>query len=266
MRLVQSRFLLSIQPSPHSDVNQLIEELVRRIESILGSTLVGMYLEGSLVLGDFDPRTSDIDLLAAVSRDIDEHEFEALRQMHADIASAYRDWEDRIEVCYISVAALRSVKSQASQIVNISPGEPFHRTEDRKEWLMNWCLIREKSTILLGPSPKTLIEPISQQEFVQSVKENARSWAIWVEGTKSRYAQSYAVLSMCRALYSFREGDQVSKKGAARWAQGALPEWSALIQNAMDWKEAGPGAEPEDGDFPKAVEFVNHVRSLILDE
>ena len=104
---------------------------------------------------------------------------------------------------------------------------------------MNWYLTREKSKTLFGPSPITLIEPISKEEFIQSVKDNARSWGKWVEGMKNRYAQSYAILSMCRALFSYKKGDQASKKEAAEWAQRELPEWSTLIQNAIDWKEAG---------------------------
>jgi L-rhamnose mutarotase len=256
----------TMQPTPYTEVNELIERLLFRMISILGNKLVGLYLGGSLVLGDFDQNTSDIDLLAAISNDLDESEFEALRKMHAAIAIENKDWDDRIEVCYISVDALRSVKSRTSQIVNISPGEPFHRLEAKKEWLMKWYLTREKSKTIFGPSPKTLIEAISKEEFVQSVKDHAQSWDKWVEGMKNRYAQSYAIFSMCRALYSYRTHDQVSKKKAAEWAQKELPEWSAVIQNAKDWKEAGRDTKVDEINFPKTVEFVNYVRGLILEE
>jgi predicted nucleotidyltransferase len=254
-----------MQPTPYPEVNELIESLLFRMKSILGSKLIGLYLGGSLVLGDFDQNTSDIDLLAPISNDIDDSEFEALRKMHDAIASENKDWEDRIEVCYISVDALRSVKSRTSQIVKISPGEPFHRLEAKKEWLMKWYLTREKSKTIFGPSPKTLIEPITKEEFILSVKDHARSWNKWVEGMKNRYAQSYAILSMCRALYSYKKGDQVSKKVAARWAQKELPQWSDLIQLAIDWKEAGKDTQPDEINHPKTVQFVNHVRSLILE-
>jgi predicted nucleotidyltransferase len=242
-----------MQPTPYPDVNQLIEKLLSRIKSILGNKLVGLYLEGSLVLGDFDPKTSDIDLLAVTSNDSDDREYEALRKMHETIAAEQREWDDRIEVCYISVDALHSIKSRTSQIINISPGEPFHRTEAKKEWIMNWYLTREKSKILFGPSPKTLIEPISKEEFIQSVKDHARSWGEWVDGMKNRYAQAYAILSMCRALYSSKYGDQVSKKQAAHWAQKELPEWSALIKNALLWKEAGKDTQADEINFPETV-------------
>ena len=256
----------SMLPTPYSDVNELIAKLLLQIQSILGSKFVGLYLGGSLSLGDFDSKTSDIDLLAAISKDIDEKEFQALCKMHAAIVTEQRQWDDRIEVSYISVDALKSVKSRTSQIVNISPGEPFHRTEAGKEWLMKWYLYREKSKTLFGPSPKTLIEPISKEEFIQSAKDHARSWGKWVEGMKNRYAQSYAILAMCRALYSSKTGEQVSKKKAAEWAQKVLPEWSPVIQKAIDWKEAGKDTQADEMNFPKTAEFVNYVRSLILED
>jgi predicted nucleotidyltransferase len=166
----------STPPTTFPEINRLIEKILTELKSILENRLVGLYLEGSLVLGDFDPMTSDIDPLAAISQDLDEQEFETLRRMHADLVEQYPEWDNRIEVCYISVEALKSVKSRASQIVNISPGEPFHRTETRPEWVMNWYLTREKSETLFGPSPKSLIEPVSREEYIQSVKAHARSW------------------------------------------------------------------------------------------
>jgi predicted nucleotidyltransferase len=245
---------------------QLIEILLSEIKSILGEKLAGLYLEGSLVLGDFDPKTSDIDLLAALREEVDDREFEALKRMHAEIVERYPQWDDRIEVCYISLEALKSVKTRQSQIVNISPGEPIHRLETKKEWVMNWYLTREKSKTIFGPSPKTIIEPISKEEFVQSVKVHAQGWDSWVEGMKNRYAQSYAILTLCRALYSYRTGDQVSKKRAGEWAKRQLPEWAGVIQNGLDWKEAGKDTGEDESNYLKTVQFVAYVRNLILEE
>lgn len=254
-----------MEPTPYADANQLIAVLFARLQSLLGSKLVGLYLEGSLVLGDFDPKTSDIDLLAAVSGEIDDAEYAALEEMHANLVKEYPQWDDRVEVCYISVEGLQSVKTIACPIINISPGEPFHRTEAKKEWIMNWYLTRESSKTLFGPPPKTLIEPISHAEYIQSVKDHARSWDQWVEDMRNRYAQSYAIFSLCRALYSVRNGKQVSKKQAALWAKAQLPEWAGVIQNAIDWKDAGRDTEPDEVSFQQTRQFVLHVRRLILE-
>lgn len=250
----------------YPDVNKTLDTLLLNIKSVLGGKLVGLYLHGSLVIGDFDPGISDIDLAAALSSEVSDQELEELRKMHEDFIEAHREWYDRIEICYITVDALKKVRSQNSMVVNLSPGEPIHRKEAIKEWLMDWYLIREKGKTLFGPSPKTIIEPISKEEFIQSAKDHARSWDKWVQGGRNPYAQSYAIFALCRAFYVVRNGDQVSKLKAATWAQKELPEWSDVIQNAITWRGGEKYSPADNLNFPKTVKFVNHVRSLILNK
>ena len=97
------------------------------------------------------------------------------------------------------------------------------------------------------------------------MKEHACSWGKWVEGMKNRYAQSYAILTMCRALYACKNGAQVSKLKAAQWALSEYPEWSDLIQEATNWKAAGKDAQPDEVNFPRTVQFVNDVSGIILE-
>jgi predicted nucleotidyltransferase len=78
------------------------------VQAILGKKLVGCYLFGSLVTRDFDHRCSDIDLLAALSSDLDENELASLQKMHLDFARKHEEWDDRIEVAYFSVAGLKT--------------------------------------------------------------------------------------------------------------------------------------------------------------
>jgi hypothetical protein len=53
--------------------------------------------------------------------------------------------------------------------------------------------------------------------------------------------QAYAVLTMCRALYTLEHGRIVSKPVAARWAWVTLGKrWAALIDWALAWRHAAP--------------------------
>lgn len=253
-----------MKSTPYQNINKLLEILLSQIQNILGNKLVGLYLEGSFVLGDFDSNISDIDLVATLASDIDDKEFEELQKMHADFVKEHKEWDDRIEVCYITVEALKKVKSQTSMIINISPGEPFHRVESSKEWVMNWYLTREKSKTLFGPDPKTIIEPISKEEFIESVKDHTKSWDKWVKNMHSKKAQAYAILTLCRAFYAVKNGEQISKEQAAEWVKKELPLWSKLIDMALEWrKEKGRDIEDKET-FGETVKFVNFVRKLIL--
>ncbi|HEY6540678.1 MAG TPA: aminoglycoside adenylyltransferase domain-containing protein, partial [Ktedonobacteraceae bacterium] len=81
----------------------------------------------------------------------------------------------------------------------------------------------------------------------------------------NRKGQAYAILTMCRALYTSRNGEQVSKKQAALWAQEQLPEWSQLIGNALVWREASKDEQADDdATFAETKRFVDVVRDLIL--
>ena len=46
-------------------------------------------------------------------------------------------------------------------------------------------------------------------------------------------------MTMCRALYTLKLEEYLSKKQAALWAEKELPEWSSLIQQALSWRDVG---------------------------
>ena len=249
--------MLQTNPTPYTDINELLEILLSEMQKILGEKLIGFYLYGSLVIGDFDPNISDIDLVAALAFDLDDKEFEALQKMHVDFAHQHKEWDDRIEVCYISLAALHTVKTGTSQVANISPGEPFHKRETSIEWLLSWYVVRETSITLFGPSPKTIIEPISNDEFIQTIRAHAKAWDEWIYDMHNRKSQAYAILTMCRALYTLKYGEQVSKKQAALWADKEFPEWASLIEKALLWREAWRDENVDhDATFPDTLRFV----------
>ena len=51
------------------DVAALVDALIAGSQEALGDNLVGVYLCGSLALGDFDPEKSDVDALVVCVRD-----------------------------------------------------------------------------------------------------------------------------------------------------------------------------------------------------
>ncbi len=243
----------------HPAVGPIVDALLTEVKAVLGKKLIGCYLYGSSVWGDFDWEISDLDLMAALSGDINERELLLLEKMHADFAGEHRQWDDRIEVQYISLDALKTFKWKVSTMAVISPGEPLHMVPANSDWLMNWYFVQEYGITLMGPCPETLIDPISQEEFIAAVREHALSWYEHVEATRnSRPYQSYAILTMCRALYTLRFKEQVSKRRAAAWAQAELPEYSWLIAQALKWREDyRNGDVVDEATYPITAEFVH---------
>ena len=254
-----------MQETPYADINNLLASLLSRIRHILQAKLVGLYLYGSLTTGDFEPDSSDIDLLAATSSDVSDAEFDALRAMHLGFAQDNPVWDDRIDVQYLSVTALRTFRTQRSPIAIISTGEPFHMTEAGKEWLLNWYAVREEGVALFGPPAEALIGPITWEEYAACVRDYALKLADRTKGVADRKGQAYAILSMCRALHVHRIGERVSKRQASLWAREELPQWADLIQSALAWREAWREQQVDhDATRAETIRFVNFVRAQIL--
>lgn len=183
-----------------TEIETLLGRLTDEIRLNSNDSLVGLYVYGSLVTGDFDKDRSDIDLLAVVDTDIEGDTFDRLDRMQARIVEDLTAWKDRIEVAYVPAPALWDFRTQTGQIAVVSPGEPFHLKAAGNDWLMNWYTVRNVGVTLYGPPPQTLIPEISQSEFVGAVREQAEIWKEWVYKMRTPGAQSYAVLTLCRAL------------------------------------------------------------------
>ena len=243
-----------------TEIEALLGRLTDDIRRSLNNSLVGLYVYGSLVTGDFDKGRSDIDLLAVIESDLDGDIFDCLDRMHARFVEDHSAWEDRIEVAYVPTGALWNFRIRTDQIAVISPGEPFHLKAAGKDWLINWYMVREVGVTLCGPPPQALIPEISHSEFMEAVREQAEAWKEWVYRMRTPGAQSYAVLTLCRALYSHTYGKQASKRQAALWAQAHLPQWAPLIQQSSLWLSE----ETEDeADLRETARFVHDVAGRI---
>ncbi len=214
----------------------LLDDLLSQMQTCLGDTLIGLYLYGSLVTGDFDTESSDIDLAAALTDDLDAAQFAALNAMQDDFVRTNTAWEHRIEIAYVSRHALKTFKTQTHKMGIISPGEPFHIIDAGIDWLMNWYIVQARGVTLFGPPAHTLIDPISNREYVQAVKGYVELWQQRIGHLHSRPSQAYAILTLCRALYTVTTGGYTSKKQAAAWAAQELPDWAAPIQDALVWR------------------------------
>ncbi len=250
---------------PYADINELLSQVLSRIQTILGDRLIGLYLFGSLVAGDFDYNTSDIDVVAAISTDLNEKEFEQLEAMHLDLMNRYKQWDNRIEIGYIAVEHLQKAQTY-HPIALISPGEPFHIKVAQNDWLINRSVLYEKGITLYGPPPQIISAPISQELRMHAVQKRMQKWRDWIEqsgGKEKRPGQAYMILTMCRLLYTFRQGGFVSKKQAALWAMQELPEWAALIQDALRWRD---DFRNEDIDHSATVAETLRFTRFVLDE
>lgn len=228
-------------PTPYPDVNALIDTLHQGARAALGHQFLGMYLHGSLAGGDFDPQRSDIDF-AVVTRDgISPAQYDRLEAMHARIATGDLKWKQNYEGSYIPAAAIRRYDPAQCLHPVIRCDGSFGLNEHRSEWVIQRHVLREHGIVVAGPLPETLIDPITSDDLRLATRRLLHEW--WkpmlqrpVPLQDSEY-QAYAVLTMCRALYTLQTGAVASKPWAAGWAKQNLgARWAPLIDVARSWR------------------------------
>ncbi len=255
------------RPTPYADVNAVLCDLLSGVQTILGRHLVGMYLDGSLAMGDFDA-SSDIDFVVVTDEKVGDDLFSALRAMHDRIATLDSKWALHLEGSYISQQALERYDPAQALHPNIEwgKGERLKMVQHDEAWQTHRYVLREHGITLMGPSPRTLIAPVSPDDLRQAMLCVLRRWAAPIlddpRPTKYRGYQSYIVLSLCRILYTLEYGTVVSKRVAARWARESLGErWVPLIESAWVGRDnPEPAASLED--VNGTLDFIRYALAL----
>ncbi len=246
--------------SPYPEIKIVMYRLLAEVRAILDEQFVGLYLVGSLACGDYDPQRSDIDFVCVTKTALQEHILPRLKAIHAEITACGLPAAMKLEGAYIPLAALRRYDPAQAWYPSLNVDGHFSLDGQGVDGVIQRYILREHGLPLAGPHPRTLVDPVSPEELKRSTRQTLREWWAPQVGDpfrlESRDYQAYAVLTMCRALYTIQSGDIVSKPFAARWAIKALDEgWRPLIERALRWKE-GDGVQD-------ALETVEMIRWTI---
>lgn len=211
------------------------------MQAIFGAHLVGIYLSGSLALGDFNPASSDIDLVVVTTESVTEAQQDALRQMHAQFAASDSPYAEKLEVIYVTRAALQKAMPDDTPFLQFEKERGLFLAALEDGWLTQCHIVREHGLALVGPAPRTLIPPIDIEAMRRGVAKIPEMWlsethsAEWLEWLRPRANQAFVVLTLCRLPYTLETGKVASKPAAAHWAQQQLGErWATLIADALD--------------------------------
>jgi hypothetical protein len=249
-----------IIPTPNPDVNALLENLQSKVQTILGNRLVGMYLYGSLASGAFDSG-SDIDVVVVTDGDLSSVLFSNLHAMHLGIAAGDSPWATELEASYIPQSALRRYDPTHTLHPRIERGETLRMEQHGSDWIIQRYDLRKNGIVMWGPSPQSLIDPISPGDLRRAAAATLREW--WVRmlddpgQLNSRGYQSYAVLTMCRILYTLEYCTVASKPVAARWAKSLGEEWIPLIEQAQAARH-DPKSKPLLDDISGTLDLIRY--------
>jgi hypothetical protein len=231
-------------PTRYPDINTVLNRLLSGLQSTLGDHFLGLYLHGSLASGDFDPASSDIDFVVVTTGKLPEELIPALEALHMRLLDSGLPWAAKLEGTYFPQQALRHYTPSAALYPSVNEMR-FYMGSHGSDWVIQSHIVREHGIVLAGPAARDLIDPVAPDQLRRATRSLLREWwAPMLRDTarlRSDEYQAYAILTMCRALYTLETGAVASKPAAARWAQAALGErWAGPIERALAWRPGMP--------------------------
>lgn len=225
----------------YNDVKEILHSLTEGIVRILGEAVEGIYLTGSLSYGDFNPKSSDIDLLVVLNKPSSKDELEALELLHAMVEKNHSKWAKRIECSYVTRDMLQCIEPPKTPRPYLNEGIFYPEAPYGNEWTINQYLLYQHGISLMGPDFKTLVAPIGISDVREAcIRDLFEEWEPKIQDSsylKDAHYQSYVVLTLCRILYTAVCGSMASKKVSASWVKSEFgPRWNNLIQTAEDWR------------------------------
>lgn len=206
-------------------VSRLVSALRNRFEK----NLVGVYLHGSLAMGCFNPRISDVDLLAVIKNEIIIDTQKAIVEELFKLSNA----PTPLEFSLLHVSSLQPWQSPTPYLL--------HYSEDQRERLTlelgdgtwrNWnekpkldrdlashvTFVCARGICLWGEPIEKVFPEVPKKDFLDSIMAD-------LEWSKSLLASNpiYPILNACRILAYLREGKILSKDEGGRWAIEHLP-------------------------------------------
>ena len=230
--------------TPVPAIDLLLQTLVERARGILRQRYLGAYLYGSLVTGDFNPSTSDIDFMILTSELPSSEQIQALESLHQKLWIAGDKWAEKLEGAYVPEDVIRRHVAHASPVPAVNEGR-FYLAPLGSDWLFQRAVLRRPEARLDGPDLSKIIAPVQRQQLQAALREVLIGW--WQpfldhhERLDRPGYQPFAVFSMCRALHFSATGEIASKVASAQWALAELPvEWHSLIRQALVWQPQEP--------------------------
>jgi hypothetical protein len=214
-----------------------VEAVRRRVQDNLGSALVGVYLHGSAVLGGFNRRRSDIDILAVSYGEVSRAQKRelAIALSHATLPCPAVGLEFSLVT---QASADVPVKAPLFELdMTTGPGKEDKITygEDyggSADYLMHYAVCRANGRALWGGPPTEVFADVPRQWLLEA-------FARELEWAEVNAPFPYQVLNACRAWRFVEDDLLVSKIEGAKWARERVQD-PALIDKALTWQGGGP--------------------------
>jgi hypothetical protein len=230
--------------TPYLGLDEVLTEYAHTSQDVLGDNFVGLYMLGSLAIGDFD-LTSDVDFMIVTNDELSDDELGRVQFRHTELVSRNTRWVKHLEYSFFSMQKLCELsspygenglrnESEARQLWYFGNGSSTVERSDHDNTLVTRWTLRNKSKAVLGPEPSTFAPEVSADQLRQEIQRSMLGWEKLILDDAShlhnRFHQVFLVLNNCRALQDLHEGRITSKPEGVAWAKQHIDSrWHPLI-------------------------------------
>jgi hypothetical protein len=228
-----------------AEIQPLLDDFVSALRRDVPDLVSAVYLQGSIALGAFQSRFSDIDFIAVLSRIATATDLASLAKIHHDIQSHFLKW--KLEGTYVQAADFQKSPESIGPSPSIHDGcfEPAatNTLDD-----VSWWLLKTRGVTLFGPDPRTLTYGVQWDSLISNMHHNMNTyWKLFTTNPTriawmlAEWGIQWTVLGVLRQYYTFCENDITSKIGAGEYALTHLPaRWHKIIQEAVNIRNERP--------------------------
>lgn len=248
------------------DLDNLLNEFIASCQTILGDNLTGIYLHGSAVMGCFNIRKSDVDLLVVVKDEVAKNHKRKFMDMV--VALNERAPEKGIEMSIVKEAVCNPFVYPTPFELHFSiahlnwyrsnPGDYVEKMKGTdKDLAAHFTIIYHRGKTLFGKEIKEVFSKVSGEAYMDSI------WSDIAEAKEEIIENPmYMTLNLCRVLAYKRDGLILSKQEGGEWAVKCLkkPEYKALVTAALKEYQTG---ETMDVNNSVAIGFAEHMLEQI---
>lgn len=220
------------------EYNKLLETFVHRSRRIFGNKLLGIYLHGSMVMGCFNPKKSDIDLLIVVDKSLSNEEKSDF--MENVIALNEKAPAKGIEMSIV-------LREHCASFLYPTPFE-LHFSSMHLDWYKSnssdyiekmkgvdpdlaahFVITKNRGIILYGEAINEVFGEIPEEAYLDSIRQD-------ISEAKTQLMDNpvYYILNLCRVDAFIRDHLILSKKEGGEWGLKNLDsKYQELIKEAL---------------------------------
>ena len=221
-------------------VQEAVRAYLEAVDATVPGLIVGLYLTGSVALGDFRPHASDIDFVAVAAGPPGPAALAALAEVHT--RGRARPYLDGIYVTWGDLAGDPGAAA-TGPYTNEGRFQPHSRAQ--RHPVTRHTLWRH-GIPLRGPAREDLAVWTDTAALTSWTRGNLETyWRPWWQrsaGLLSRaglamlgaWAPAWGVLGVSRLHYTLATGEITSKEGAGVYAKAALPSrWHHVLDECL---------------------------------